>query len=709
MVLCLMGKQSLLILLIISFLLSSFPLQSQAASPTAQNGELSLKDWIPSHSNPTISLDGQWAFYWHELLTPEDIKNDTRTPVYAQVPAEWSKLSVNGQKFPNKGYATYHLTIHLNDKARNEPLALQVPSSGSAYKIWMNGQLLAQSGTVGTTKEQELAWPVSKIIYFTPSEQTIDLVVQVSNFHKRRNGMWSPFIIGNPETILLENFFYGTVLKLMFISSLLIIGVFLLFTYFFRRQNSIALLSSCSAFLLCIRLIVTDDYILLHYFPENSFALVYKLEYLTASLSMLSLVLYISKLFPNEKHRFIPKMIMLFSLGYSLFILVTPPDIFTYSIHFQFINIGLVGFYHLFYVYPLAIYHKRKWALSNFLATFFVILSLVNDWFYYMENSTSILLHYISMFIFFVIQIITVAHQLGNAHKQLEDLTNELTHVNTNLEQIVGERTKKLVEVNKELAASNEKLKNVEISRRKLLSNISHDIGTPMQSALGFVEMLSSGQIKDNQQKYLNIVHNKLLFMTRLTNDLFDLVKIDENQITYDFKEIPLQHYYESIEQQFAHDIAKHRLHFVVEPLPPVEHVQQIHLTIDEFRMNQVIQNLLQNAMKFTPPNGLIRIYATLFYEEEKIAIHIEDSGMGISADKLPHVFTRFYKVDEARSTKNGGMGLGLSISKEIITTHKGDITVTSEVNKGSTFTITLPMHFIHHEETLQSSTHTTV
>lgn len=679
--------------------MSGFPLPSQAAPPVAHNGELDLSEWIPSSSTTNISLDGQWAFYWHELFTPEEIKQTSKSPAYVQTPAEWSKFTLDGQALPNEGYATYHLSIHLNENALNEPLALQVPSSGSAYKVWLNGQLFAHSGTVGTSKEQEVAWPVSKIIYFTPDNQKLDIVVQVSNFHKRRNGMWSPFIIGSPDTTLLESFFHRTTLKLMFIGSLLIIGIFFFFTYFFRRQNSIALLASCCAFIFCIRLIVTDDYILLHYFPENSFTIVCTLEYLMASLGMLFLVLYISKLFPNEKHRFIPKFIIIFSAGYSLFILVTPPEIFTYSIQMQFLNLGLVGFYHLFYVYPLAIYRKRKWALANFLATLFVVLSLVNDWFYYTKSDGSLLLHYISMFIFFVIQIITVAYQLGTAHKQLEDLTDKLTHVNTNLEQIVDERTKKLIEVNLELAASNEKLQNIEISRRKLLSNISHDIGTPMQSALGFVEMLSSGQIKDNQQKYLNIVHSKLLFMTRLTNDLFDLVKIDENQITYDFKEIPLPNYYASIEQQFAHDFTKQHLHFVVEPLRPIEHLQQAYLYIDEFRMNQVIQNLLQNAVKFTQRNGLIRIYTTFLDKEEKIAIHIEDSGIGIHADQLPHVFTRFYKGDESRSTKSGGMGLGLSISKEIISTHKGDITVTSEANKGSTFTITLPLRITVHEQ----------
>ncbi|MGM9946040.1 MAG: sensor histidine kinase, partial [Lysinibacillus sp.] len=144
-------------------------------------------------------------------------------------------------------------------------------------------------------------------------------------------------------------------------------------------------------------------------------------------------------------------------------------------------------------------------------------------------------------------------------------------------------------------------------------------------------------------------------------------------------------------------------IHFVVEPLPPFENLQQAYLYIDEFRMNQVIQNLLQNAMKFTQPNGLIRVYASFLCKEDKMAIHVEDSGIGMTADELTHVFTRFYKVDASRSMKNGGMGLGLSISKEIINTHNGEITVTSEVNKGSIFTITLPVRFSKYEQTLQS------
>ena len=660
--------------------------------PVAQNGEIDLHEWIPSPSSENIPLKGEWAFYWNELLTPEQLQASKIQPNYVETPSEWSKLSIDGESFPNEGFATYHLVIHLNTEAINQPLALEVPSSSSAYKVWVNNQLLATSGTVGTNAESEKPWTHSQVVYFTSATQTMDVVVQVSNFHQRKNGMWDAFIIGHPKSIMKENFFHGATIKLTLIGSLLIMTIFYFFTYFFHRTNIVALLFSGLCLMFSIRLSVTDGYILRHYIPEDAFPIVYALEYLATSLGMLLLIQYMSYIFPNEKHPLIPKVLMCISALYSLFILLTPPDVFTYTINFQFANMIVVILYLLLYVYPLAIHRKRSWARTNFITTLFVVISLVNDWLYYVGGTSATLHHYVSIFLFFLVQIVTVTHQMANAHKRLEVVSQELTHLNANLEHIVDERTKELYELNDELAASNEKLKNVEMSRRKLLSNISHDLGTPMQSALGFVEMLKSGLIRENQEKYLQIVLNKLLFMKKLTDDLFDLVKLEENQITYQFTDENAEHFYNGIRQQFMHDFLKNDLTFIIEPFPQLHNHEQAYISMDVFRMNQVIQNLLQNAMKFTPAGGTIRIHAEIQRDNDIIIFHISDSGIGIDTDELSKVFNRLYKTDEARSTANGGMGLGLSIVKEIILAHHGEISVYSEKDKGSTFSITLPV-----------------
>ena len=212
-----------------------------------------------------------------------------------------------------------------------------------------------------------------------------------------------------------------------------------------------------------------------------------------------------------------------------------------------------------------------------------------------------------------------------------------------------------------------------------------------MQSALGFIEMLANGLIQENKEKYLKIVLNKLLFIKKLTDDLFELAKLEENQITYQFVEENAAHYLNSIKQQFRHDFAVNNLLFIVDSFPPLLKDEQVYITIDVFRMNQVIQNLLQNAMKFTPAGGTIRITSEVQRDMNKMMIHISDSGIGMDTMELSKAFNRLFKADESR-TDGGGMGLGLSIAKEITLAHGGDITVFSEKDHGSTFSIILPI-----------------
>ena len=683
------NKCGILLFFFLSVILGAFPKEGHAVSPS-DRGELDLRNWTPSPTSENIPLAGKWAFYWNHLFTPEQIHSSDLQPVYVDAPSEWSRLSGDEGKYPNEGFATYHLIVHLNEKAVNQTLALQVPASNSAYKVWVNGQPLAQSGIVGMNKSSEKPWNISQVVYVTPATPSLELVVQISNFHQRRNGMWNSFLLGHSETIIRENL-EDVTLELIILGSLLVMSLFYFFTYFFRRSDIMAFYFSGMCLMFSIRLSVTDGYILRYYIPDNTFLLVYKLEYLSINICLLLLIYYISHLFPEEKHPVAAKILIYIGMGNLFFIVVTPPDVFTYTIYFQFAYALLVISYHLLYVYPLAMYRRKQWAMANFFCSLLVVAAIVNDWFYYIEGSSAVLMYYVGMFLFFLVQIITMANQMSDAYSRLEVVSNELLHLNTNLEHIVSERTRALNALNEELATSNDKLKKVEVSRRKLLSNISHDLGTPMQSALGFIEMLANGLIQENKEKYLKIVLNKLLFIKKLTDDLFELAKLEENQITYQFVEENAAHYLNSIKQQFRHDFAVNNLLFIVDSFPPLLKDEQVYITIDVFRMNQVIQNLLQNAMKFTPAGGTIRITSEVQRDMNKMMIHISDSGIGMDTMELSKAFNRLFKADESR-TDGGGMGLGLSIAKEITLAHGGDITVFSEKDHGSTFSIILPI-----------------
>ena len=535
--------------------------------------------------------------------------------------------------------------------------------------------------------------------YFTPFSQNIEVVVQISNFHQRKNGMWDSFLLGTAD-MLTKKDSQDYASQLIMMGSFLVKSIFYFFTYFFRRVNVMALFFSLACFMLSMRLAVIDGYILRYFIPHSFFEVVLKLEYLSIILFEVCLIQYVEHVFPLEKNKFIAKALTVIGLVYSLFVLVTPAAIYTLTLNVMLMYMVGMIVYHSLYVYPLAIIRKRQWAWANSIAAIVVIVTYVNDVIYYTGDFSGVKLAYAGFFIFFFVQIMTMAAQMSNAYKRLEVVSNELLDLNTNLEQIVKDRTSQLEQLNAQLSTSNEKLLKIEQSRRKFLSNISHDLGTPMQSVMGYVEMMCNGMIKENQQKYLHIVYDKLQFIRKLAADLFELTRIEENQIVYQFVETDFQEFLNNIEKYFAFDFERKNLIFEVMPLEGLFAGEKVLVYMDVFRMEQVFQNLLQNAMKYTSEGDTVRIEVELVRHMGKLIVYVSDTGVGMNEQLLPQVFERFVKGDEARtSALDGGMGLGLSIVREVVLAHKGEVFVSSKKGEGSTFSIVLPVKVVVDEK----------
>lgn len=682
------------LILVWLFLFVNVNLQAVKAEqlPKAHNGVIDLTQWQVTAINNTIPLNGEWEFYWEQLLEPKDLPVATAEQTYAYAPSQWSQTKINGEPLTNHGYATYRLITKLNMNFLNEQLALYIPASCSAYRVWVNQKEVASSGIVGTSKKTETPWTSSRVVYFTPLTTSVEIVVQISNFHQRKNGMWDAFLLGKAGVITKkDNQDYAT--QLLMIGSFMVMSIFYFFTYFFRRVNKMALYFSSVCFLISIRLAVIDGYILRHFIPTSLFEVVLKLEYLSISLFGMLLIQYMAHLFPHESKKLINRLFVSVGAIYSIFVLMTPAAIYTLTLNFMLAYMVFLIAYQVVYVFPLAVYRKRGWAKLNMVAAIIVIVTYINDIIYYTGNFEGVKLAYIGFLVFFLVQIIAMADGMSNAFKRLEDVSNELLLVNSNLEFIVKERTKQLEELNEQLSSSNEKLQDIERSRRKFLSNISHDIGTPMQSAMGYVEMMINGLIKDNYTKYLQIVYDKLTFIKRLSSDLFELTKMEENQIVYQFVETDFQQFLKEMEKNFALDFERKELVFQIESIQGLFDNEKAIVKIDVFRVGQVFQNLLQNAMKFTLAGGTIRIVTELSENREKVIVRVIDTGIGIAPELLPQVFNRFVKGDEARqSSKEVGMGLGLSIVNEIVLAHSGEVFVSSELEVGSVFTIVLPV-----------------
>jgi len=267
------------------------------------------------------------------------------------------------------------------------------------------------------------------------------------------------------------------------------------------------------------------------------------------------------------------------------------------------------------------------------------------------------------------------------------------------LEKKVKERTAQLEFAYEDLEKANLDLARSEEMRRKFLSNISHDLRSPITSAQGYMEAILEGIITKEEDKklYIERSHQRLLMLNRMIDDLFELTKLESRGMSFHMEYIPSDQLIEYLRKQFEHDVVNANLRFSVQMDPPSNNEEYPLLEVDIRRMEQVIQNLISNALKNTFVGGITLQHKVDLDRKEAIFI-LSDTGIGISADELPLIFERFYTKSIER---NDGHGLGLSICKEIIHYHRGEISVESEEGRGTSFTIRLPI-FELEEEVLQ-------
>ncbi len=229
-------------------------------------------------------------------------------------------------------------------------------------------------------------------------------------------------------------------------------------------------------------------------------------------------------------------------------------------------------------------------------------------------------------------------------------------------------------------------LANLERIRRDFVSNVSHELRTPLTSIKGFVDGMLDGTVPaERQQDYLKIVRDETHRMHRMVNDLLDLTKMESGSASlspavFDICEL-IRHCVIFLQQPFEDKDLRFEADF--------EH-ERMHVWADRDAIQRLLLNLLQNAIKFTPEKGLIRVGVQT--AREKLEISVSDTGVGISAEELPYVFDRFYKTDKSRSSDRTGVGIGLAIVRSIILAHHEDIRVASAPNQGTTFVFTLPL-----------------
>ncbi|WP_047983475.1 cell wall metabolism sensor histidine kinase WalK [Ornithinibacillus californiensis] len=226
----------------------------------------------------------------------------------------------------------------------------------------------------------------------------------------------------------------------------------------------------------------------------------------------------------------------------------------------------------------------------------------------------------------------------------------------------------------------------IEQERREFVSNVSHELRTPLTTMKSYLEALIDGEWKNEAiaPKFLDVTQNETERMIRMVNDLLQLSKIDNKEQQMQKERTDFISLFHHIIDRFEMNAPEHIA--FVRDLPN----EKLFVWIDKDKLMQVLDNIISNAIKYSPEGGTVT--CKVIKHRHQLMVSITDEGMGIAYDKLDKIFERFYRVDKARTRKLGGTGLGLAISKELVEAHHGKIWAKSKEGKGTTILFTLPL-----------------
>ncbi len=250
------------------------------------------------------------------------------------------------------------------------------------------------------------------------------------------------------------------------------------------------------------------------------------------------------------------------------------------------------------------------------------------------------------------------------------------------VEDTMAELCRSFEYMRKKLKESTERTIENESENRKLISNITHDLKTPVTSIKGYAEGLLDGvaDTPEKRQKYIRTIYNKANDMDRLINELTFYAGIDTNRIPYSFARINISEYFDDCVDEIGIDLESHNI--AVGYTNDLD--RETKIIADPEQLKKVINNIIGNSVKYMDKEEG-RIYIRLKDEEGAILIEIEDNGRGIDNKDVPYIFDRFYRTDTSRNSSKGGSGIGLSIVKKIMEDHGGRVWAQSRPGEGTT------------------------
>lgn len=641
----LLKKNAFLVLIWMLFSVSLW-----ADTPLAKAGVLDLSTW-DFETNAPISLQGEWAFYWNQLTAPE--ANSTITPSFIEVPSFWHQA--DGLSLSSKGYATYHLKILLPDDL--PAMAIQMPYTFSAYKLWINGELIAQNGKVGTSKATSTPYwlPITKTVTL---DNEVDITLQISNFHSSHGGIHLPIYMGVSEAIVKQER-TNIGVELLVVGSLLMGGLFCMGLFFFGHRDTPILYFAVFCILQSYSELSEELFYIPKYLDLN-WQWFIRLERLASFVAIIALMEYAIHLFPKDKSRLITRIIEFTVLGFILYVFIFPGN---YFINFIIITISILGIFapYFFYLLVRAVVKKRKGAIYVLYSLISILLVLGFSLYANLNNvGENPLINFIGISAFVFFNILALSNRFS-------------------------------ARLNEAVAIAQES----ERSKTEFLATMSHEIRTPLNGVIGMTQLLDKTSLSDEQRRFTDIIRVSGENLITIVDDILDFSKITEGKVTLESLPFSPEQLIEETIDLFSEKANQEGLQLLSQANSDVP----AELLGDATRIKQILINLVGNAIKFTP-KGSVSIEMQLVEHSEdqaRLQINVKDTGIGISEEQQERLFKYFAQADASISRKYGGSGLGLAISRNLVNLMNGEIWAESTVGEGTTFSFTILLDHVQH------------
>ncbi len=633
------------------------------------------------NGNDKIDLRGEWNLVMGEFLSHEEILRNPQS-IKAEVPGTWNNLIWNNKSIGPFGYGTYYTTIVINQNFSNS-LAIEVSEVSLAYKLFVDDELIGQLGIPGKNKTEEIPKIDYEIFDFNPTNKdSVTIIFHVSNFSHESGGLWYAPTMGD-ESQLRQDYDFNKAVKLLILGSIIISGIFQLYIFLRRRKEKFALYF----FLICVSLalltISRGDMPIMDFFPSTSWHTLKKIVYISIFLIVPTNALFLRELYPD----YFPKKIVvgtaILSLLLILFTLIVSPRISYVVIPSYHIYNLIIGIY-LFISLCRAAYNNNfgaRFLLTGYIFGFVMAIHDILRSQYLIEGFNFDMIH-VGTLIYIFQLIAVIAGRYITAVEGREQLSTHLRKVNDELEATITRRTKKLKEQNQIIESQNIKLQEAIEEKNDLMSVVAHDLKAPFDSINSLSDIMKP-KLDESLLEFNQMIKKLTSNGKYLIEHLTQLGYYEQDDFNIHLERFSLEEFFNQKNVSFQKLASEKGVN-----LKSSLSLKNKDFTSDKSLIDRILDNILSNAIKFSPTNKDVHFE---LIEDNQLEIRINDQGPGFTPEDKKKAFGKFQKLSAKPTGGESSTGLGLSIVKMLVEKLNGNIEIISEHCNGAEIIVIIP------------------